>query len=37
VTWRVPKTVRGKLRFCVSSIDRARNRGKESCAALTIR
>jgi hypothetical protein len=37
VAWRVPKTVRGKLRFCVSSIDRAKNRGKESCAALTIR
>jgi hypothetical protein len=37
VRWRVPKTVRGKLRFCVSSVDRAGNRGKASCAPLTIR
>ena len=36
VPWRVPRTVRGKLRFCVSSVDRAGNRGKQSCAALTI-
>ncbi len=35
--WSVPKKVRGKLRFCVSSTDRAGNKGKASCAALTIR
>jgi hypothetical protein len=37
VTWRIPKKLRGKLRFCVSSADRAENKGPESCAALTIR
>jgi hypothetical protein len=37
VSWRVPKNVRGKLRFCVRSVDRAGNRGRESCAPLTIR
>ena len=37
VPWRVPKTVKGKLRFCVSSVDRAGNKSKRSCAALTIR
>lgn len=35
--WRVPKNVRGKLRFCVSSVDRAGNKSNVSCAALTIR
>ena len=38
VGWRVPKTLRrGKLRFCVSSVDRAGNRSNVSCALLTIR
>jgi hypothetical protein len=37
VTWRIPKRIRGKLRFCVSSTDRAKNKGPESCSALTIR
>ena len=36
-SWRVPKNVRGKLRFCVSSVDRAGNKSAPSCAALTIR
>jgi hypothetical protein len=37
VGWRVPRTMRGKLRFCVSSIDRAGNKSNVSCAQLTIR
>ncbi len=37
VRWRVPRQVRGKLRFCVGSVDRAGNRSRQSCAALTIR
>ena len=37
VTWRVPKKVRGKLRFCVSSVDRAGNKSNNSCAPLTIK
>jgi hypothetical protein len=37
VRWQVPRNVRGKLRFCVSSVDRAGNRGAASCAPLTIR
>jgi hypothetical protein len=35
--WTVPKKVRGKLRFCVSSTDRAGNKAAASCAALTIK
>jgi hypothetical protein len=35
--WRVPKKVRGKLRFCVSSVDRAGNKSNVSCARLTIK
>lgn len=35
--WRVPKKVRGALRFCISSADRAGNKSKQSCAALTIK
>jgi hypothetical protein len=35
--WNVPKKTRGKLRFCVSSTDRAGNKSKASCAALTIK
>jgi hypothetical protein len=37
VRWKVPKKVKGKLRFCVSSTDRAGNKSNSSCAALTIR
>jgi hypothetical protein len=33
----VPKKTKGKLRFCVSSTDRAGNKSNNSCAALTIR
>lgn len=36
-SWRVPKNVRGKLRFCVTSVDRAGNKSAPGCAALTIR
>jgi hypothetical protein len=35
--WNVPKKVRGKLRFCVTSTDRAGNKSQTSCAALTIK
>ena len=35
--WSVPKKVRGKLRFCVTSTDRAGNKSQTSCAALTIK
>ena len=35
--WKVPKKTRGKFRFCVASTDRAGNRSKTSCAALTIK
>jgi hypothetical protein len=37
VRWKVPKKVKGKLRFCVSSTDRAGNKSNSSCAALTIK
>jgi hypothetical protein len=35
--WKVPKKVKGKLRFCVRSTDRAGNKSNNSCAALTIK
>lgn len=35
--WHVPKKVRGRLRFCVSSVDAAGNRSKLSCARLVVR
>jgi hypothetical protein len=35
--WKVPKKTKGKLRFCVTSMDRAGNKSKTSCAALTVR
>jgi hypothetical protein len=35
--WNVPKKVRGKLRFCVSSSDAAGNKSNVSCAPLTIK
>jgi hypothetical protein len=34
--WRVPRTVRGRIRFCVDSVDAAGNRSNRSCAALVI-
>jgi hypothetical protein len=37
VRWKVPKKVKGKLRFCVTSTDRAGNKSNTSCAALTIK
>jgi hypothetical protein len=36
-TWRVPRTIRGRLRFCVRSVDAAGNRSNQSCARLRIR
>jgi hypothetical protein len=35
--WKVPKKTKGKLRFCVSSVDRAGNKSNTSCAQLTIK
>jgi hypothetical protein len=35
--WRVPRTIRGRLRFCVRSRDAAGNRSNLSCAPLVIR
>ncbi len=35
--WKVPKTLKGKFRFCVNSADRAGNKSNTSCAALTIK
>ena len=35
--WRVPRTVHGRLRFCVSSTDAAGNTSNVSCAALSVR
>jgi hypothetical protein len=35
--WRVPRTVRGRLRFCVDSVDATRNKSNLSCAPLVIR
>jgi len=35
--WKVPKKTKGKLRFCVNSVDRAGNKSNTSCAALTIK
>lgn len=37
VRWNVPKNLKGKLRFCVTSADRAGNKSNKSCAALTIK
>jgi hypothetical protein len=37
VRWKVPKKLKGKLRFCVTSTDRAGNKSNTSCAALTIK
>ena len=35
--WTVPRKMRGKLRFCVASTDRAGNKSVASCAALTVK
>jgi hypothetical protein len=35
--WRVPRTVRGRLRFCVQSVDAAGNKSNLSCARLGVR
>jgi hypothetical protein len=35
--WRVPRSVSGRLRFCVRAWDEARNRAGPSCAPVTIR
>jgi hypothetical protein len=35
--WRVARRVRGRLRFCVDSVDAARNKSNLSCAPLVIR
>jgi hypothetical protein len=35
--WRVPRTIRGRLRFCVLSADAAGNKSNLSCARLFIR
>jgi hypothetical protein len=35
--WQVPKSVRGRLRFCVRSVDAAGNKSNLSCAPLVIR
>ena len=35
--WKVPKKTKGKLRFCVTSMDRAGNKSNTSCAAFTVR
>lgn len=36
-SWRIPRSVRGTLRFCVRSVDRAGNRSNVSCAPLIVR
>jgi hypothetical protein len=36
-SWKVPKQTKGKLRFCVTSTDRAGNKSNTSCATLTIK
>jgi hypothetical protein len=35
--WRVPRRIRGRLRFCVRSTDAAGNKSNLSCARLVIR
>jgi hypothetical protein len=35
--WKVPKKTKGKLRFCVTSTDRAGNKSNTSCATLTVK
>ncbi len=35
--WKVPKKTKGKLRFCVTSSDRAGNKSNTSCAQFTVK
>ncbi len=35
--WHVPRAVRGRLRFCVQSVDAAGNKSNLSCAPLVVR
>jgi hypothetical protein len=35
--WRVPRSLRGRLRFCVRSVDAGGNKSNLSCAALVVR
>jgi hypothetical protein len=35
--WRVPRSIHGRLRFCVRSTDAARNKSNLSCSRLVIR
>lgn len=35
--WRVPRKLRGQLRYCVRSVDSAQNASNLSCARLTVR
>ena len=37
VTWRVPRSARGSLRFCVRPVDGSGHAGKRTCAALRVR
>lgn len=37
VAWRVPRTARARLRFCVRAFDRARHASRRSCALLSVR
>jgi len=37
VTWKVPRGLKGRMRFCVVSQDRAGNNSSSSCARLTIK
>jgi subtilisin family serine protease len=36
VTWRVPRSARGSLRFCVKPVDGSGHAGKRTCAALRV-
>ncbi len=37
VRWKVPKRVKGKMKFCVTSVDQSGNRSAKSCAKLKIK
>ena len=36
VKWTIPKRVKGKLRYCVQSVDAAGNKSNTACARLTV-
>ncbi len=36
ISWRVPKTAKGKLRICAAAFDRAGNASKRLCSRLTV-